>query len=317
MTKILEIPLAILSFIFYKIVKFIIGILYTIFLFIKKDQASQWRVLSAQTLETFLSLPVLMTKGPRWNTHAIIGTLGPFQVQETITLDLNIIKQSAQSWIVVIYSFPRYQTITNLDSNQIDSSENWISISVKPGLYSIGLRYYHWSDSLELPMVKVDGKLLVKSETVSPDVNHFYQKLIQNKNWFYLALHYYIFTILKYRKWLSESFVKQEFLPVGAPDTEFVYGYLEKGQSLKIMTDPLIINHYDIYFTTYDRSSLPLDWCQITEETYVTKPIESNGYYLFRLRQKPLNSKINNFSIQSQIDNEKTLIQELRLNILK
>jgi hypothetical protein len=317
MTKILEIPLAILSFIFYKIVKFIIGILYTIFLFIKKDQASQWRVLSGQTLETFLSLPVLMTKGPRWNTHAIIGTLGPFQVQETITLDLNIIKQSAQSWIVVIYSFPSYQTITNLDSNKIDSQDNWISISVKPGLYSIGLRYYHWSDSIQLPTVKVDSELLVKYLDISPNVNHFYQKLIQNKNWFYLALHYYIFTILKYRKWLSESFVKQEFLPVGAPDTEFVYGYLEKGQSLKIMTDPLIINHYDIYFTTYDRSSLPLDWCQITEETYVTKPIESNGYYLFRLRQKPLNSKINNFSIQSQIDNEETLIQELRLNILK
>lgn len=315
MTKILEIPLAILSFIFYKIVKFIIGILYTIFLFITKDKASQWRVLSAQTLESFLSVPVLMTKGPRWNTHAIIGTLGPFRVQETITLDLNILKQSAQSWIVVIYSFPGYQTITNLDSNQVNSQENWISISVKPGLYSIGLRYYHWSDFQELPMVKVDGELLVKSETISPNVNNFHQNLIQNKNWFYLALHYYIFTILKYRKWLPESFVKQEFLPVGAPDTEFIYGYLEKGQSLKIITDPLIINHYDIYFTTYDRSSFPLNWCQITEEIYVTKPIESNGYYLFRLRKKPLNSKVNKFSIQSQIENEESLMQELKLSI--
>ncbi|PSF39271.1 hypothetical protein C7H19_00325 [Aphanothece hegewaldii CCALA 016] len=316
MTNILEIPLAILSFIFYKINKFFIGILYTIFLFIKKNKAKQWRVLSAQTLETFLSLPVLMTKGPRWNTHAIIGTLGPFQVQETISLDLNILKKSAQSWIVVIYSFPSYETITNLDSNQIVSQEDWISITVKPGLYSIGLRYYHWSDSLELPTVKVDDKLLVDKSEVSPNVNDFYKNLINQKNWFYLALHYYIFTILKYRKWLGESFVKQEFLPVGAPDTEFVYGYLAKNQSLKIMIEPLIINDYDIYFTTYDRSSFPLYWCQITEETYLTKPIEKHGYYLFRLRQKPL-KETKTLTIQSQIEDQEGVIQELRINILK
>lgn len=312
MLNIIEILLAILSFIFYKIIKFIIGILYTIFLFIKKDQASQWRVLSAQTLETFLSLPVLMTKGPRWNTHAIIGTLGPFKVNESISLNLNTIKKSAESWIAVIYSFPGYATITNLDSNQVESHEEWISISVKPGLYSIGLRYYHWTNSIEYPTVKVDGELLTKSATVSPDVNQFYKNLIEKKNSFYLALHYYIFTILKYRKWLPESFVRQEFLPVGAPDTEFVYGSLAKGQSLKVVSEAQIMNDYDIYFTRYDRSSFPLDWCQITENIYQTEPIENNGYYLFRLRQKPL-KEIKNASIHSKLTNEEYLIQELRL----
>lgn len=314
MTKIIEIPLAILSFIFYKIIKFIIGILYTIFLFIKKDKASQWRVLSSETLETFLSLPVLMTKGPRWNTHAIIGTLGPFRVQESISLDLNILKKSAQSWIVVIYNFPEYATITNLDSNKIDYSEDWISIPVKSGLYSIGLRYYHWSDSLELPTVKVDEQLLVNKLNVSPNVNNFYKNLIQNKNGFYLALHYYIFTILKYRKWLGESFVRQEFLPVGAPDTEFVYGYLEKGESLNIISPSRLINDYDVYFTVYDRSSLPLDWCQIKDETCLTQPIENNGYYLLRIRPKPLTEN-KDFSIGSELEQDSS-IKKLKLSII-
>jgi hypothetical protein len=255
-----------------------------------------------------------MTKGPRWNTHAIIGTLGPFRVRETITLDLNLLKHSAPSWIVVIYSFPGYQTITNLDSNQVESSENWIAIPLKSGFYSIGLRYYHWSDLPELPNVKVDDEFLIKSTQISSNVNQFYQNLIQKKNWFYLALHYYIFTILKYRKWLPESFIRQEFLPVGAPDTEFIYGYLGRGQSLKVLIEPLILNHYDIYLTIYDRSSLPINWCQVTEAPYLSKIIENNGYYLFRLRQKP-SGKTENFSIQSQLKDEKSSIQEIKLYV--
>ena len=70
-----EIPLALLSLLFYKVMKFIIGNLFTIYLAVNKNKASQWRVLSQETLDSALSLPVLMTKGPRWNTHARINCL--------------------------------------------------------------------------------------------------------------------------------------------------------------------------------------------------------------------------------------------------
>jgi hypothetical protein len=304
-----EIPLAFLSFFFYKAIKFLIGNLYTLYLLIDKKKTSQWRVLSAENLKSPLSLPVLMTKGPRWNTHAIIGTLGPFSVKESIAIDLDSANYSARSWIAVIYSFPDYQTITSLESNKLKSQEKWVSLKLKPGKYSIGLRYYHWLDQVNLPAVQVDGTEFVNRLPIPSDINDFYYDLIKRKNGFYLALHYYIFTILRLRKWLPESFVRNEYLPVGAPDTEFLYGYLMRGQSLQIEIHSVIATNYDFYLTLYDRSSLPLFWSRIEDEKYTTQPIENNGFYLIRIR--PKSNTVSNLSIKSQLEDENSLAQRL------
>ena len=113
-----EIPLALFSFVFYKVMKFIIGNLFTVYLAFDQKKANQWRVLSQKTINAPLVLPVLMTKGPRWNTHAVIGTLGPFAVQESVEIDIETANNSARSWIAVVYSFPGYKTITSLESEQ-------------------------------------------------------------------------------------------------------------------------------------------------------------------------------------------------------
>lgn len=283
---ILEVPLAIASLIFYKVMKLVIGNLYTLYLSFNKKITSQWRVLSAEALKSPLSLPVLMTKGPRWNTHAVIGTLGPFSVKESLSLDVDSINLSAQSWIAVVYDFPAYRTITSLTSQEYSQSQGWISVKLASGKYSLGVRYYNCRESLWFPAVKTDAQELVSSYFIPSDVNQFYSDLISKKNWFYLALHYYIYTILRLRKWLPESFVKSEFLPVGAPDTQFFYDYITKQQSLQVIVKPEILSQVDIYLTIYDRSSLPLAYAQLGTEKYLSQPIPNNGYYLIRVRQK-------------------------------
>ena len=281
-----EIPLAFFSFLFYKLMKFVIGNLYTIYLAINQDKAKQWRILSAETLKTPLSLPVLMTKGPRWNTHAIIGTLGPLSVQETIALDLNSIKASAQSSIGAVYSFPNYQTVATIGADVVENEQQWQVLNLKPGKYTLGLRYYNYGNKITFPDVKIDGQDCVKAQDIPNNVNEFYQNLIQEKNWFYSALHYYIYTLLKSRKWLPESFVRGEYLPVGAPDTQFFYHYLSKNSQLEIQIDNSVLEQFDVYFTLYDRCSLPLSWCHIQEEKYLTILMVNNGYYLLRVRNK-------------------------------
>ncbi|GAB4229372.1 MAG: hypothetical protein Kow0049_10800 [Stanieria sp.] len=303
-----EIPLALLSFLFYKVMKFLIGNLFTLYLATNQKKATQWRVLSQETIDSFLSLPVLMTKGPRWNTHAIIGTLGPFTVQNSISIDLQSANNSAGSWIAVLYSFPTYRTITSLESHQIHSTQPWQSIELKPGKYSLGLRYYNWRDAIKLPAIKIDNQDFVTATDVPNNINDFYRNLIQAKNWFYLSLHYYIFTILKLRKWLPESFVRYEFLPVGAPATEFFYNYLTKTQSLQLEFSNSLIQDYDIYFTIYDRSSLPLDYCQIQTEKYTLSATGMNGYYLLRIRPKP-NTISEQISLNSQLIEENNQLQ--------
>ncbi|MGF1488509.1 MAG: DUF6208 family protein [Prochloraceae cyanobacterium] len=299
---VLEIPLAFLSFCFYKIMKLAIGFLYTIYMALNRAKAGQWRVISQELIDSTLSLPVLMTKGPRWNTHAIIGTLGPFKVTKSLAINREIASSSAGSWIMVVYNFPYYKTIANLTS--FDSSKNpeWQEIELEPGSYTLGLRYYNWGEKIFLPSIKVDGVQIVDKFEVDRNINDFYQNIIQRKNWFYSALHYYIFTILTWRKILPESFVKKEFLPVGAPDTEFLYGKLERDNYLEIQASKQILENYQIYFTIYDRSSLPLFWQQIKTEKYLTKSLENNGYYLIRMRSK-----------KAKIDEENNLEQQIKI----
>ena len=282
-----EVPLALLSFLFYKITKFIIGNLFTIYLVINKNKATVWRVLSQDTLDSALTLPVLMTKGPRWNTHAIIGTLGPFKVEQELSLNITTANNSARSWIAVVYSFPGYKTITSLESSKISSVNDWYTLKLKSGKYSLGLRYYNRLDSISLPEIKIDNNVFTGSQQVDSDNNNFYYNLIQTKNWFYDSLHYYVFTILKLRKILPEFFVRKEFLPVGAPDTFFAYNYLTKKQTLKINFSPEISDNCQIYFNLYDRSSLPLSWCEISTTEYNLAAPKNNGYYLLRIRPQP------------------------------
>jgi hypothetical protein len=253
-----------------------------------------------------------MTKGPRWNTHAIIGTLGPFSVIKSIELDLQSANNSAKSWIAVVYSFPGYQTITSIESEKVNSDAQWYSVELKPGKYTLGLRYYNWNEKVYLPALKVDKHELVSSVNVPKNINDFYANLIQAKNWFYSCLHYYIFTILKFKNWLPESFVRSEYLPVGAPDTYFFYNYLEKGQALEINTEQAILNNYDLYFTLYDRSSLPLTWCRLEQEKYTVKEIKNNGYYLFRVRPKSLSNQSK--AVSFELVTEDPFKQQLKIN---
>lgn len=308
-----EIPLALLSFGFNKIMKFAIGNLFIVYLAINKKKASQWRVLSEKMINAPLILPVLMTKGPRWNTHAVIGTLGPFKVTETIAIDLKTANQSSRSWIAVIYSFPGYKTVTSIESEQISAADSWHTVQLPAGKYSLGVRYYNRADTINYPSIKVDNNLFVEPYNVPQDINNYYHNLIEAKNWFYSSLHYYIFTILKLRNYLPESFVRREYLPVGAPATHFSYNYLDSQQSLEIIvTDSEIIEQFDIYFTLYDRSSLPLSWCVITEPKYILPPQKTQGYFLLRIRPKPEFSQTN-ITVASHLSEINSSMQHLKI----
>jgi hypothetical protein len=282
----LEIILASLSFIFNKLMKFIIGNLYIIYLYFAQKKSQIWRIFSESTLNNSLSMPVLMTKAPRWNTHAIIGTLGPIKVTKNLALDLNAMQQSTEVFIGAIYSFPSYKTIAtiNLDTGKI--VDNWLTYELPAGKYTLGLRYYNTSHDVVFPTVKIDATKIIDPESIPANVNNFYHQLINKKNWFYLALHYYIYTILIYQKYLPASFVRYEFLPVGAPNTEFYYNNLPKNYSLEININSETLSNYDVYFTLYDRSSLPIDWCHIKDTSYQINSIDNDGYYLLRVRQK-------------------------------
>ena len=51
-------------------------------------ETSRWQLLSGELLQRRFALPVVMTEGPRWNTHAAIGRVGPLDVSASLAIDV-------------------------------------------------------------------------------------------------------------------------------------------------------------------------------------------------------------------------------------
>lgn len=279
-----EIPLSFISFFFYKLNRYLVSRLYRRFLASSEKRSRTWRLLDRGTLLMPISLPVLMTTGPRWNTHALIGTLGPLAVSRTISLCTSTCKNSASSWTGVIYRFPDFHTVSQFSSLSDHASLDWSSIVLPPGRYVLGIRYYGLSAAPEMPQVCVDDSFTIDGVNTPLDTNQVYADLIDRSGFYYHCLHYYIFNLLRFRSFFSPPFVRREFLPVGDPDTTFRYGIIKKGHRLTVSLSPSLFSGYRVFLTAYNRASLPFLSVEVKNELWLSECLPFDGFYLFRIR---------------------------------
>ncbi|WP_414588372.1 DUF6208 family protein [Scytonema sp. PCC 10023] len=282
-----EIPRAFLSLIFFKIVRLLIRTLVNINANINKKTVFRWLVYSDEMLRKPLILPSILVTGPRWNPHAIAAGAGPFDVRESLAIEVKSCLDSAQSWTIGIYTFPQAKAIKHISSYDSNLQEQWHQLKLNPGKYTLGIRYYHWSDKVDLPALDVDSHIIINTQSInSQDVNNYFNRLIERDNIFYQCLNNYVFTLLVCQKWLPKEWVRKEYLPVGDTNNEFLYGVIYKACSLNLQTNSSLMNNYDIYLTIYNRSSFPVIWYQIKEEKHTSPVVEQDGFYLVRLRPK-------------------------------
>ncbi len=283
----IELPLAGLSFAFYRGARFVLRRVYNLYFVLFKARATRWRVTGASLLQNPLALPVIMTTGPRWNTPAITASVGPLAVRESLAIYVRLAQKSADAWTIVVYSFPDHRTVATLNPPAEPLPSDWQTIVLPPGRYTLILRYYHWHATVELPAVTVDGAASVPVCLVPADNNAFLRQLAGRCNLFYLGLHAYVYPMLRLRRWLPSGFVQREFLPVGNPETAFLYGALPRGRALECRFDDTLWAGHDVYLTCYNRCSFPVLWYHLTEQQHTTPPAPDDGFYLFRLHRKP------------------------------
>jgi hypothetical protein len=281
-----EIPLALMSFVFYRITRFCVQRLIHLNAIVSTAQSRRWRVFSAQEARSPLNLLAVMTSGPRLNTHAIVATVGPLHVKRTLRIHVAAAARSAAAWTVVVYTAPSHRTAASVGSLGTPNRESWQAITLPPGRYRLALRYYHWSNGVELPAVDVDGIEAVPRRIVLPNVNDFYNDLSKRSNLLYLCLHYYVGTLLRYRALLPQSLVEREYLPVGNPETTFYYGFLSRREALAVDLDARLLQTHDVYFTLYNRASFPIQWYALTEPQHITSPSACDGTYLIRIHRR-------------------------------
>lgn len=281
-----EMILATLSFLFYRIVRFGVQGIVQLASWQDTRAATRWQTLEGRAVSKPFNLLALMTCAPRWNTHALIALVGPLHVQRTLKICAAAATKSASSWTVVVHAEPGHRMVASIGSLTTSSEQVWQALHLAPGTYRLALRYYHWSAPVELPAIEVDGAPVVNAVRIPAHTNDFYHDLSQRSNFFYLCLHSYVCTLLRYRRWFPRSFVEREYLPAGNPQTTFYYGFLQAGARLIFELDPDFLQTHEVYFTVYNRASFPILWYPLLENTHITPPSPVSGSYLLRVQRK-------------------------------
>ncbi len=286
----LQIPLALVSFLFFYIVKYIMRGLVSFVNNRKKNKKTPWRVISADMVKKPMVLPVFMTKAPRWNPHAIIGVVGPLNVESSIDINTSQANESSGNWGIVMQSLDDGSE-KRLSSGVLNSNGVWESLQLSKGHYTAALRYYDNSEKINFPAININGEEAISSMQIDSNTNEFYEELRGRRNLFYVILNYYVYTMLRFSKWLPESFVTNQYLPAADSGMEFKYGVIQKNNELQISLDSLVLSNYEIYITLYDRASFPIQWRQINDTKTTTSPAEETGFYLIRFIRKSGSTK--------------------------
>jgi hypothetical protein len=281
-----EMPLALASFLFYKAVRAVMRRLLRIQEARSNQENRGWQFLSRDFLARPGILPLVMARGPRWNTHAVIGMLASGMVQKAIEIDADAANRSAGSWTIVVATHPGQKTVTSVGSLSPSFPAAKARLELPSGKYWLSLRYYHWRRDGVLPAVKVDGRDVAKPVPIPSDANDFYRDLRSRSNFYYGALHYYVFVLLRYRRWFPASFVEREFLPVGNPDTEFYFEALRRGDRLELRVAPEALADWDVFVTSYDRASFPTESEQVTAPRHEIAAREGDRMCLIRVQRR-------------------------------
>ncbi len=284
-----EIPFALVSFIAFKLYKAVVVWFYHFYMVNIKKESNQWTVLDGELIDKVLTVPALLANAPRWNTHVIAAKTGGFAVNQRLAIHYDAAQRSTKPWTAVIYKFPKTDTVGYVDALGADTKLNWTlengwaEVQLPAGNYALGLRYYEVQQAPVLPEVRADGVTVIEEKSITPQNNDFFHRLIEKENLLYKLLHFYIYVILRYRRFLPEKFIYQEYLPVGNPDTHFIYGALLPGNRLRFTIAPEIFDYYNVYYDYYDYASFPVYWGRVNEPSFVLDTATAKGYYLVRV----------------------------------
>lgn len=277
---------------------------------LKTREKLTWTAYS-ESLEIPGALPYMMCTTSRWNPHAPLGSLGPFNVMEHVEIDLASPRQSARGWIITIFrgDFEVVKLIYPGNSKE----EGWVKIDLPSDQYRILVRYYGYHDDTIFPAVRIDGVIACEARNagneMAKSLAFFEKNVVNRKGIFYFFTQYYIFQLLRWKKLLPENLVRHLYLPVGDPQiTRYRYGIIKPSQQLKLTFDNAIFDKADVYVTYCNRWGFPVFWDKVETNLFHSLVVPEDMVYLVR---------VVNFLNQDELEletyhfNDQVLTQEL------
>jgi hypothetical protein len=245
------------------------------------QHALKWKLYS-ERVSRFMGIPYVMLNAPRWNTHALIASIGPVEIKERLILDLAPVGLACRSWTLVLYKQPANEAALILSPFSIDPSGQY---PVEKGNYVILLRCYEVQYPFTLPgaLIDIAGQV---SERILPEKPAYYPAEVFNKSGrFYTLMHYYLHYAFAHPGLLEDKQLKKEYLPVGNPNTFFKFGYLPGNVRIQITTDARLRERALVYLTCFNRSSFPVLSKNLAAGSPVFESplLAANGTYLIRV----------------------------------
>jgi hypothetical protein len=255
----------------------------------------KWRTIS-EDLEILGRLYLISVIAPRWNCHALLASISQIRIENSLTLELAGFGSQADSWSLILYDGSMNMRQSVGSTNVIERTVTW---RVAPGMYTLSLRYYTDGNDIEVPTVVIDGSVRIVGRTISGEASRYQRHLetIRNRDGLYCRLlHYHVFFYLS-RQEKSAAWLRQHFLPVGNPDTEWHYGHLAVGEKLRIRCNDAHRRAYNTYVCFYNWASFPVEWRTIRTLEWCGDPFGQAVVYVIRRVRKGASSASQNSGI--------------------
>eukprot|EP00316_Scyphosphaera_apsteinii_P023757 CAMPEP_0119334550 /NCGR_PEP_ID=MMETSP1333-20130426/87551_1 /TAXON_ID=418940 /ORGANISM="Scyphosphaera apsteinii, Strain RCC1455" /LENGTH=328 /DNA_ID=CAMNT_0007344867 /DNA_START=396 /DNA_END=1382 /DNA_ORIENTATION=- len=238
--------------------------------------------------------------GPRWNTHTNPNVFVVKLKSSTATIEIENVRLDGLSFQVVFYSGRFLATTLGSVAAKPDGSE-WLSFeatlppSAREGWMQMIIRVYLYGgrEKVTLPRVKIDGvEMIEKTTEFSRDKMAFNHSLTQYQRPIHTALQWHVFPLLTCRWLLPAAWLRKIYLPVGNPETQWKYGAIIEGYSLRceIKSQSLLDAHL-VFCTILNRASIPTNPCNTIETlTHTFPPVLQDSHWVVRIVRKDGNT---------------------------
>jgi len=307
-----EVPLGLVSYLAYGTLKrFGIPILESVQTIQQqgKGKATTWEDVLAKNMVDKPGgtiLAVLMW-GPRWNTHTNVLNLYATTKRSKSTFTIENKQQPGVSFQVVFYGTKlagkdaggAHKTASNAGQATLASvslsptAGDWVTVELEaePGQIKLMLRTYIFDghESAKLPRVQLDGQDVTDSDPgvwykSGLDLN---KAIRGQQSVLHLALQWHMFPMLCCRDLLPPALVRSTYLPVGNPETQWLYGPVLKGYSLHFEVAQSVLDEHLVFCTVYNRASLPVLYSlTVTSPSQVLPVCPEDGFWANRVVRK-------------------------------
>ena len=237
---------------------------------------------------------VMLLIGPRWNTHSNNHLLVVRASARKSELKIENLVEDCFSWQVVAYGNALGRETLGRCGPRRGTPDKTVTLRVETRApydkeVMLSLRGYLFNGRITAPLPRVwlDGALLT-TKTASIHEGHieFSRILRARQQLVHLALQFYVFPILCFRRFFSEAFVRAEYLPVPNPDTQWLYGPVFEGYALRFHITTAVLTDHLVFCTTYSRGSMPVDRLHDMRDGDEIEPADEDGFWALRCVRK-------------------------------